>query len=222
MSNKVEPAETGRPILEPQQGGARLYYRPEPPRDVPLGIGDVLGFLRRRTFLISSISLIVLALVAAWTYRLPRRYESSVSFLVDTRGRGASDALALLDRLGSGQSAETESELLVGRGVVEPVVDSLDLHLGFVAGYEVPPGEVFTFVEAGPDAESGLYRIAHRGDNYVVRRDETGVQLASAAPGEVLEFANIRLGVPESGLETSVLEIHPFAQAVQSTSGPPW
>jgi capsular exopolysaccharide synthesis family protein len=197
-----------------------MYYRPDPPRQEPLGVGHVVGFLRRRALLIASVAAVITALVAMWTFTLPERYESTASFLVETRGRDASEALAILDRLGSGQTTETEAELLLGRRVVEPVVEALDLHLGFVEGYQTALSEVFTSVDAGREAEAGRYRIALRSGGYTVWNDETGERLTTAPPGGVLEFAGIRLGLPESGiLKPSILEVQPFAQAVEATRG---
>ena len=176
------------------------------------GPHEVIGFLRRRAVLILSVFVVITGLVAAWTYSLPRSYESSASFLVET--------LAGLDPTGPRQTTETESELLLGRRVIEPVVDSMDLHLAFIEGYEAPPAEVFTFVDAGRDAEAGRYTIAPSDGRYVVREYETGERLASAAPGEVLAFAGIRLGVPRAEwLEPATLEVMPFAKAVAVTAG---
>jgi capsular exopolysaccharide synthesis family protein len=220
VSNTDEPTGPGLRVAKRSTDEARFYYRPEAPRQESLGLFDVLGFLRRRALLIVSLGTVVTALVAFWTYTLPRRYESTASFLVETQSRTSTEALAILDRLGSGQTTETESELLLGRRVVEPVVDSMNLHLAFVEGYEVAPEEVFTLVDAGPEAEPGRYRIALRSEGYTVWDEESGTRLATAPGGGVLEFAGIRLGLPEAGvLRPSVLEIQPFAQAVQATLG---
>lgn len=216
----IKPPEGSLPAVRTGGGEVRVYYRPGPGSEAPFAPREILAFLRRRALLILGVFAVVSALVAAWTVTLPRSYESTASFLVETRRQGAGEALAILDRVGRGQTTETESELLLGRRVVEPVVDGLDLHLAVVEGYDLDPVELFSSVNAGPDAETGRYRIAVEGGAYVVRDGESGATLASAAPGGALSFANMELGVPdEELLAPLLLEVSPFSEAVQATQG---
>ncbi len=220
MRHSLEPMDHDAHLARPEDWHARLYAsRPSGQGESPFGPGGLWGFVKRRAVTILMVFLLVGLTAAAVTYLLPRRFESTASFLVERpRQNGTSEALAMLDRLGQVQSTETEAELLRGRRVVEPVVDRLDLHVRFADGYdaELRPTQVFADFVAGPDARPGTYRLLPDADGYRAEDEKTGQLLGSAAAGGALAFAGITLTVPAGAApDGAVITVQPFAQAVE-------
>jgi tyrosine-protein kinase Etk/Wzc len=187
-----------------------------PHQEQALG-GRLKLILARQRWIVACSVISVVATVAALTWVWPRTYESTVSFIVDKRGR-ASDvpALASLDRLGRGSDLETEIELMQSRRVLDTVVDRLDLHTSVKTGAERHrPEAVFRQFAAGRDALPGKYRIAGDSTAYAVDEAHSSTLLARGQPGSVIRFAGIALSLPTPPLRPALsLEVIPFAAAV--------
>src|ERR671938_187694 len=95
-------------------------------RDDPLTPFLVLwSILRRRALAVLACTLIVVTLVAAYTYIARPKYEASASIRVDDSG---SRALSLSAAPSEGE-LPTEMEILRSRALAEDVVRSLGLQL---------------------------------------------------------------------------------------------
>jgi tyrosine-protein kinase Etk/Wzc len=164
---------------------------------------------------------VVFGAVAAYTLRLPETYQSTASFLVERRIPSRSTpTVDVLERITQANNAETEMELLGSRRVVEPVVDSLDLHVrGSVADEPWPLADLFEELEAGPEAVPGIYSIRARpGMGWVVSNPVTGAVLAEAEGAAWLDFGGIG-GRPRPGLNEFTVQVLPFSAVVASAQG---
>ena len=217
-----------RPLsAPPMQVAGRTYLetgdRYGPAYGSPTGTSRIGVFFRRRrwTILIGFVS--VMAAVTALTFLLPKKYQSTASFLVEQRRAAPSSApaLAVLERLGDVASRQTEVELIRSRRVIEPVVESGNLHVTL----EGPDGEVrleavFGWFHAGVEAQPGVYLLTATADlRFAVRDAKTGSTLATAGPDEPIAFANISAVTPLEGLggASYTLTVIHFAEAVQQT-----
>ena len=214
---------------------SRNYHRPSTyayHEEPGINPSRILVFLKTRFWRIFLGFVSVMGAVTAVTFLIPKTYESTASFLVEQEQRSVNNipALDALGRLGQVASRETEIALIQSRRVVEPVVDRGDLHVLVDTGDgTLKPLEVFTSFDAGINAVAGTYELRVTPDGRVKVVDtENWVDLTSAAPGEPLSFANVRIGSllrQEAGTTTQIsgrydaieIEILPFAQAVQQT-----
>ena len=181
---------------------------------------DVASVLWRRRWIVAAGFFGVMAAVVTVTLLLPKRYESSASFLVEPRGNpGSGAALDVLQRMDRVQNTETEVSLLTGRRVVEPVVERLKLNASFeTSGRWVAPDSVLDGFEDSRNAVSGVYLLKWSNGEYRVLSDASKQVLARAEPGERLGFANVSFRAPSKGSATTGrLRILPFAQAVDET-----
>lgn len=214
----------------PQRSEHVTYLVPAPPigddEELP-AIGRILVILRRRraAFLVSALG--VLALVVVMTLFIPRRYESSAAFLIETRSSGPSStpALAVLERLGQANNVETELQLLTSRRVVADAVRDLGLNVKIekVADRDNKNWDDLE-VEATSAAEPGAYVVEFAGDNWVVRDAATGEpfehrvgswSLAEGGTGLAVHFAGMTLRVRRPPLpDRTVVEIRPFDEVV--------
>ncbi len=192
-------------------GGVPARYLETGPGGRPeeLGPRAVAGFLLRRKWTILGTLAAVIALAAVVTLLWPATYRSSTTVLVQ-RQRGPANeapALAALERLGQSSVLETETELIRSRRVMEPVVDSLDLHvLARVGGREARPGEILPAFDAGSDARPGTYLVERRGDRLVAVDEKSEAVIASAPAGGPIAFAGVRL-TPPADLGEGALEL---------------
>jgi succinoglycan biosynthesis transport protein ExoP len=177
------------------------------------------GFLSRRKWtILGTLAAVVLAttiLTLVW----PESYRSSTTILIEQeRGdRAATPALAALERVGRASVIETETELIRSRRVLEPVVDSLDLHVHVrVDGRAARPDDVFQKLVAGPAARPGQYRIEPRGEErFVVEDARTDRVLDQAPAGSEVVFADMRLELPPKVRQEIAIEVESFPDAVQ-------
>jgi len=184
------------------------------------------GFLARRKWTILGVLIVVVAAAVALTLVWPETYRSTTTVLIQQRQRGdqvaQTPALSPLERVGRGSVLETETELIQSRRVLEPVVDSLDLHVSLqVGGREARPTEVFPSFEAGRNARRGEYRIEHRaGQGFVLTDVGTGTAVARAAAGSDVEFGGLRLRLPLSpATEAIEMSVTPFQVATSGILG---
>jgi tyrosine-protein kinase Etk/Wzc len=178
------------------------------------------SILRRRVPSILSGFLLVVGVVAAITFLLPPRYESTASFLIEEASgtAGSSAALAVLERLGHSRSAETEIALLRSHSVVEPVVDLLDLHVtARTKAGPVRPAAVLPGFAADRDAAAGRYVIAPFSREYYSLQAPAG----SGAPARLdmassVAAAGMTFDLPQAALDGPVqLDVLPFGRAVE-------
>lgn len=222
MSARLPALRDAVPPLEGRSGrrpGRSLRgtwgSEPEAPR-----VGAVL---RRRRASILATTLLVLAVVGGLTYLWPRTYTSSTTFLVERPGgQSNSPALDVLERLGSVGQIQTEINLLGSRSVVEPVVDSLSLHVTVLGdGVEERPSEVFPEFVADRDAAVGTYRLVPgQAGTYQVRAVPGDSVLAALSADSVTHFGGVGLRLPASLNATDlVIRVAPFPTAVARIQG---
>lgn len=185
---------------------------------------EVAGFFpRRRWSLILGFVPVMIGVVLV-NASLPETYQSSATFLIEQpRGPTAqASALAVLERVGSLATRETEITLVGSRRVIEPVVDQLDLHVSVKtsAGPKRPAAEVFPRFDARSDAVPGVYELRAEGSAWSVR----DLVSDSVVPfvhtdDNLLAFANLRAGLPVGEVRDSLYEIEvlPFDQAIDET-----
>lgn len=179
------------------------------------------ALLRRRRTSIVMVTLLVLAAVAGVTFFWPRTYTSSTTFLVERQsGHPDSPALDVLERLGAVGQIQTEINLLSSRSVVEPVVDSLALHVAVLAdGVAFPPHDVFPEFVADRDSPAGTYRLG-RGPagGYEVRAVPGDSLVARASADSLTRFGGIGLRLPAALDATDLfIRVEPFPDAVAQT-----
>ena len=171
---------------------------------------------RWRSILLGLVS--VLAAVAVLTRYWPRSYQAEATFLVEQRSRGGdAPALEVLKRLGRGNSIETEIELLQSRRILEPVVDSLDLHVmvGGKSGAR-PAREVFTDFTAESGVAPGTYRFTRDGTGlWVLRRDSAGAVLGRFRSGEKVAAAGFAFTAPSDASLGGTITVAPISQSVR-------
>jgi tyrosine-protein kinase Etk/Wzc len=168
----------------------------------------------------------VVATTSLVTFLLPKSYESSATFLIESpETRPDLPALSVLERSGRLASRETEMALIESRRVVGPVVDLADLHVAVrMPDGNERPEEVFALFEAGTDAIAGTYEISRdtRGI-WTVRETDAGDEpLGTAGPGTVLRFAGVTADPADIDIpadEPFSVVITPFSQAVAATQG---
>lgn len=208
----------------PAPGEERTYLVSSSHDDGPGPIGldsdDVTGFLGRRWRSILVLSVLVFGAVAGATYLLPKTYESSATFLIeDADNRDQGEALAVLDRVRSGRTAETEMELLRGRRVIVPVVEKLNLHASLeIDGDRADARQAFPLFDVSSDAEPGEYSIAPgRDGQFDVTPVDSAKVLARGAPGDSVSFRGVHLRLPDlASLPRATLTVTPFTEAVES------
>ena len=224
MGNPERPATAADgPASSAASGWLDLTHRvTEPERDVP-SARTFVAVLKRRRGTILAVLFVTLVAVAGGTALLPRIWESSTTILVEERTRGAeTSALEVLERLGLGNQAETEIELIKSRRVVEPVVDELDLHVRLeTANGTSSPGVLLPEFTAAPSAEPGAYRFVRlRDGGYSIETEEGEVIVPRAGPGERVRFAGVALLIPRNGeANDAVLRVASFASRISAVQG---
>ncbi|MFN2420166.1 MAG: GumC family protein, partial [Gemmatimonadota bacterium] len=207
-----------RRIAQSRKLASRLES-PDPP-----GLRSAGSFLSRRKWtILGCLGAVVLA-AAILTLVWPESYRSTTTVLID-RQRGErpdTPALAALERVGRASVIETETELIQSRRVLEPVVDSLDIHVRVrLADRDARPDEVFPVFVADRSARPGKYRVERRGETgFVVEDSSTDAVLATAPAGGELAFAGLQLQLPSTVQDDEIaedeiaIEVESFATAV--------
>lgn len=191
------------------------WQRARPPAGADLP--DFGTVFRRRWGMILGAMLAVLAVVGGLTFLLPRVFESSASFLIESSSAdgGPGGALQVLERMGHSGSAETEVALIRSHSVVEPVVAALSLHVR-LDGDEELRRAVLPTVSASQEAAPGLYRVTRLGSGAYQVTDAAGaIVLAGARPGEPVSFAGVVLTMPATAPSPLAVEVLPFSRAVE-------
>jgi capsular exopolysaccharide synthesis family protein len=157
-------------------------------------ISLVWGVIRRRRWVILAGFLPVTAVIAAYTFMVPKTYTSWATVLVESRGQQQENsALEVLQRLGRTNTLETEIELITSRRVIEPIVEEQAMHVSVVLdGAGVSAGDVFSSVSAPREVEPGQYIIEPWNEGVIVVNAETEATIAEI-PGEY-ESAEVLLG----------------------------
>jgi tyrosine-protein kinase Etk/Wzc len=194
----------------------KLASRPES-LDPP-GLRSAGSFLSRRKWTILGCLAAVVLAAAILTLVWPESYRSTTTVLIE-RQRGErpdTPALAALERVGRASVIETETELIQSRRVLEPVVDSLDIHVRVrVADREARPDEVFPVFVADRSARPGEYRVERRETGFVAEDSSTDAVLATAPAGGELVFAGLQLRLPSTVQDDEIaIEVESFATAV--------
>lgn len=226
MNRKFLTRSNNSPGTPTRAGGSGAYLiRAEeaPPIDSSRDLQAVQSFLRRRRWTILGAGLVTLIAVAISTFMIPKTYESSSTFLVEKRNpQSDTPALAVLERMGSVESIETETQLLRSRRVVEPVVDKLDLHVGveLPGGDKVRPAEFFPSFEATGSAQPGTYVLTASSGGVTVREEETEEIIARSDNGDALQFAGLTLSLPQiDQAREYVVDVAGFPVTIERVQG---
>jgi capsular exopolysaccharide synthesis family protein len=192
-----------------------------------LSPGWIRGFLRRRAWSIGLSFVLVMTVVTVVTFMLPKRYDSTASFLVEQEKSTNTDipSLDVLQRLGQLANRETEAQLIRSRRVVGPVVERRALNVSVKTQEGVKrPQEVFASFDSSRDAVPGTYKIvlAWTGAWKIVdtQSDDTVATAPKAGP---MVFANVTAGallpavLDEARKGELEVQIVPFDQAVSNT-----
>lgn len=191
-------------------------------RSVPSARTLAAVFKRRRRTIVAVLGTTLVA-VAVATAALPRTWESTTTILVEERARGdESSALEVLDRLGLGNQAETEIELIRSRRVVEPVVDELDLHARLETDLgSSHPDLLLREFAAGRSAEPETYRFVRMRDGgYSVETEAGEVVVPRAEPGEPVRFGGVSFRLPtDRDADGATLRVSSFAGRTSAVQG---
>lgn len=208
--------------------------RPEPYESDEVELRDIWGTLKRRRGTILWTTLVIVALVAAWTVWIAPVWSASTLIRVDERESGllvAPELAALTGFGGAGSQIETELRILRTRPIAEDVVDRLDLNFVVTDPREVPREVLFTALQLGRETVDAEFEIRPSADGRY-RIMSTTDQMPSVdmefEPGERVEItggwfvlADLAAGTSGDGspLPTSVdFEILPFQEAVNRLS----
>ena len=170
---------------------------------------------RWRSILIGLVS--VVASVAVLTRLWPRTYQAESTILVEERSRGGeAPPLEVLKRLGRGNSIETEIELLRSRRILEPVIDSLDLHVS-IRGESGPrwARDVFADFDAAPGVLPGTYQFTRdSAGSWLLRKDSIGAVLGRFRIGEKVAAAGFTFTAPSDPSLGGTITVVPISEAV--------
>ncbi len=176
--------------------------------------------IRRRRGTILTVFLGVITVVAIGTALLPRRWQSSTTILIEERSRGPeTSALEMLDRLGLGNQAETEIELIRSRRVIEPVVDVLNLHVRVETPEgEVPAADALAEFAASPETPASSYRMQRlAAGGYRVESLDGGPVVDRVEHGGPMSFGGLSFKAPdEAGAQELVIRVRPFSSVVSA------
>lgn len=191
-------------------------------RSVPSARTLAAVFKRRRRTILTVLAATLIA-VAVATAALPRTWESTTTILVEERVRGDENStLEVLDRLGLGNQAETEIELIHSRRVVEPVVDELDLHARLETDRGVShPDLLLREFAAAPSAEPETYRFERMRDGgYSIETEAGEVVVPRAEPGEAVRFGGVSFRLPtDRDADGATLRVSSFAARTSAVQG---
>jgi len=189
-------------------------------RDAPRQPRALTAVVRRRRVTIVSVFLGVVTIVAVVTALLPRRWQSTTTILIEERSRGAeSSAFEVLERLGLGNQAETEIELIRSRRVIEPVVDELDLHVRVeTAGGESLARDVLAEFDASVDTPAGSYRLFRLpSGGYGVESVDGRPVVDRVDAGGPMSFGGLSFKAPEeTGPDEVTIRVRPFNAEVSA------
>ena len=199
MTMDRPPARPNDSSVPDVRGPTSFYLVPERAGPGPRepDFQRVKAILRRRRWTMLAGFLGVFGAVVALTLLLPKKYESTASFLIEQpEGRTNVPALAVLERLGRLASRETEVELIQSRRVVEPVVEAFNLHVRVeTPAGRVRPEEVFPGLRVDVAAIPGRYELSRNGQGgYAVTEETNGRTLWNGKPGTTLRFKGVSGG----------------------------
>jgi capsular exopolysaccharide synthesis family protein len=178
----------------------------------------VRAVLRRRSLSVLFGCAGVIATVAAVTFLLPPRYESTASFLIEEASPAAtgSAVLSVLERLGHSRSAETEIALLRSHSVVAPVADLLDLHVtARTAEGTVRPDAVLAGFAAAADARPGRYALLPLAHDSLDLQAPDGSPMRRVPGGAAVDVSGLTFEAPRAAGGPIELEVIAFGRAVE-------
>lgn len=216
----VRQSPPEQPDLRPE--GSQSYLFRDLPGDETFSLANILALLNRRRWTVLLGFVAVFGLVVVLTLRQDPSYESSATFLVEQRRGQDASALSVLDRVGQLKSIETEVQLLSSSRVLSPVVRKQSMHVSLTLPDRATGlSEIFPDFEAPPEAVPGSYRLVAERDGAVTAVDTyREVEVVRAEPGEWLNFAGLRLLLPERlPVGDLVLHVTPFDRAVDQVKG---
>lgn len=181
-------------------------------------LGHAGTILRRRWPSIVAGTLSVIFCVGLLTHFWPRTYQSEATILVEKSGRNVdAPALDVLERLGRGNSIATEIRLMQSRRVLDPVVDSLELHVSIeTATGRRPAREVLTDLQASTEVIPGTYKLAFRRDSlWSIGKDSTGELLDQSPPGNKITAAGLTFTAPHDSSAAGLITIEPVFRAIR-------
>ena len=131
----VAHARVSRAMLDP----SLTFAEAESQQEDSLSIRELIHAVRRHRWLVSAITLAVFLIVAAWTWKAPRIYQSNATVRIDSKESTGSllKGVVPLPSFGPGPKVVTDMEVLRSRRLAENVARKLQLNLDVV---EPPDG----------------------------------------------------------------------------------
>lgn len=202
-------------------------------RESDSSLGDVLASLRRSRALVLAVLVATVAVTMIVTLLLPPAYESEAVLRIkseDAKGGlfASMEGLSDLPIPGmGGGDIDTEVGVIRSRRIVDPVADSLALHVQLAAPL-LPRASVFRVVSAPRDAVRGTYTLTRRPDGSyaVAARAKNGGSVRvpeKVSAGNVFEMGGATLelvpALRQAGPKEIQIVVRPFRETVDALVG---
>ena len=200
------------PVGRPQNGPPDGSDPPALPAEIDLR--EYIDLIRRRWWIPVLVGLAAGATVYWESLSRPPQYSADV--LLQRQETGTSFELLGMG-LGSGITPEdvnTQIEILQSRGVVGPVVDTLQLTLQLSPPH-VPRSRFFDMVRVDPTAPDGAYVIRVSGTGVALVDRDTGATVGEASSGGVLEGPGFLVVLTDAGRPLREEEV-PLAFSIEA------
>ncbi|HEX3233693.1 MAG TPA: polysaccharide biosynthesis tyrosine autokinase [Gemmatimonadales bacterium] len=167
-------------------------------------MGQLWGMLIRQRWIILAMVACTIAATAFFSYWQTPVYQASVALRIQDKQPNLPEVFRDLTR---GSDIATEMEVLNSRAVIEDAAQRLGLRFQLTSPRRVRQGELVTQVEVSDSASPGTYRFLRLADGrFAVTDDSSGARLTVLKPGQVGEFAGVRLILtPEAAKEREIV-----------------